>query len=204
MERICVVTPRLTRLDVRSMKIGIIIAVVVGLFLLIWVGWGSYSILSTERPSYEVERRLTSSVEIRQYEAQTWISTDHDADDSSFRVLASYIFGQNQESEKVAMTAPVITDDRMVFILPEGVTLDNAPTPDGQPIEFTEVPPRKLATLRFSWTTSDERVERMTEQLIDVLQANGIQVMGQPFLMRYNDPGTPPFMRRNEVAIEVK
>ena len=79
-------TPRLTRLDAEPMKIGIIIAVVVGAVLLVWIGWGSYVILSTERPSYEVERRLTSGVEIRQYEAQTWISTDHDAGESSFRV----------------------------------------------------------------------------------------------------------------------
>lgn len=186
------------------MKIWIIVAFVVGLLLLLWVGWGSYVIFTTERPPYEVLRRLTSRVEIRQYEAQTWISTDYDSDDSSFRILASYIFGQNQEGKKVAMTAPVITDERMVFILPEGVTPDNAPTPDGQPIEFTEVPPRKLATLRFSWATSRERVERKTEQLLTVLQANDVHVKGQPFLMRYNDPGTPPFMRRNEVAIEVE
>jgi hypothetical protein len=108
-----------------------------------------------------------------------------------------------QEGRKVAMTAPVITDTKMVFVLPEGVTTDNAPTPDGQPIEFIEVPSRKLATLRFSWTAPQKRVERKTEQLMDVLRANGVQTKGQPFLMRYNDPGTPPFMRRNEVAIEV-
>ena len=187
-----------------SMRIGIIVAALVGSLLLVWVGWGSYVILTTERPPYEVVRLLTSRVEIRQYEAQTWISTNHDSDDSSFRVLASYIFGRNQERRKVAMTAPVITDERMVFILPAGVTPDNAPTPDGQPIEFTEVPPRKLATLRFSWFTSRQRVERKTKQLMDVLRTNRVKIRGQPFLMRYNDPATPPFMRRNEVAIELE
>ncbi len=171
---------------------------------MLWVGWGSYVILTTERPPYKVLRQLTSRVEIRQYDAQTWISTDYASDDSSFRVLASYIFGQNREGKKVAMTAPVITDERMVFILPAGVTPSNAPTPDGQSIEFVEVPQRKLATLRFSWTTPEERVEKKTEQLIDVLRANGVRTKGTPFLMRYNDPGTPPFMRRNEVAIEVE
>ena len=64
--------------------------------------------------------------------------------------------------------------------------------------------PRKLATLRFSWTTSRERVERQTERLMAVLRANGVRTKGQPFLMRYNDPATPPFMRRNEVAVEVE
>lgn len=186
------------------MKIWIILAAAVGVLLLLWIGWGSYSIIATERPPYEVLRRLTLRVEIRQYEAQTWISTDYDSDNASFRILASYIFGQNQEGKKVAMTAPVITDERMIFILPEGVTPDNAPTPDGQPINFIEVPPRKLATLQFSWTVSQGRIENKTEELMAVLQANGVETKGQPFLMRYNDPGTPPFMRRNEVAIEVK
>jgi len=185
-------------------KIWIIAAILVGALLVLWVGWGSYVILTTERPPYQVLRKLTSRVEIRLYDAQTWISTDGASDDSSFRVLASYIFGQNREGEKVAMTAPVITDEKMVFILPAGITPRNAPTPDGQSIEFVEVPQRKLAALRFSWTTSEERVAKKTGQLMGVLRANGVQTKGKPFLMRYNDPGTPPFMRRNEVAIEVE
>ena len=176
---------------------------VVGLFLVLWIGWGLYVIITTERPAYEPLRRLASRVEIRQYEAQTWIAVDYQGDDSSFRVLASYIFGGNRERRKVAMTAPVITDERMVFILPGGITRENAPKPEGQPIEFTEVPPRKLATLKFGWTTPEGRVTRKTEELLAILERHGVRTKGRPFLMRYNDPWTPPFMRRNEVAIEV-
>ncbi len=181
-----------------------IIATVLGILLALWVGWGAYVIFTTERPSYQITRRLSPRVEIRQYEAQTWIVTDYQTDESSFRVLASYIFGGNQQRRKVAMTAPVITDERMVFILPEGLTAGNAPTPNGQPIEFIEVPSRKLATLRFSWSTRADRVERKTDELLAVLEDHGIPTKGQPLLMRYNDPWTPPFMRRNEVAIEVE
>ncbi len=186
------------------MRIAIIITAFLALFLLLWVGWGLYVIYTTERPPYEVIQRLSSRVEIRQYEAQTWIATDYKTDESSFRVLASYIFGGNREGQKVAMTAPVITDERMVFILPEGITAGNAPAPDGQPIEFTEMPPRKLATLQFSWSTPPDRVERKTKELLSLLEDNGVRTKGRPFLMRYNDPWTPPFMRRNEVAIEVE
>jgi len=187
-----------------TMRVPAIIAVAVGALAGLWVGWGAYVIYTTERPPYQVTRRLAPRVEIRQYEAQTWIETEYETDDSSFRVLASYIFGGNRERQKVAMTAPVITDRRMAFILPAGITTNEAPTPDGQPIDFTEVPPRKLATLRFSWTTSPDRVERKTADLLAVLEDHGVRTRGEPFLMRYNDPWTPPFMRRNEVAIEVK
>jgi hypothetical protein len=186
------------------MRVVIIIVAVIAAFVLLWTGWGAYVIFTTERPPYEVTRRLAPRVEIRQYEAQTWIATDQRTDASSFRVLASYIFGGNREGQKVAMTAPVITDEKMAFILPAGVTTENAPKPSGQPIEFTEVPPRKLATLKFSWTTPSARVKRKAEELVTVLTASGIRTTGQPFLMRYNDPWTPPFMRRNEVAIEVE
>jgi hypothetical protein len=186
------------------MRTLLLAAVIVVIFLALWVGWGAYVIYTTERPSYEIVRRLSPRAEIRQYQGQTWISTDYKADDSSFRVLASYIFGGNREGEKVAMTAPVITGEKMVFILPEGITAENAPTPNGQPIDFTEVPPRKLATLRFSWSTPKGRVEGKTDELLDLLKDQGVATKGEPFLMRYNDPWTPPFMRRNEVAVEVE
>jgi hypothetical protein len=185
------------------MKLWVGIVGVLVVALLLWVGWGAYARISTEQPPYRVLERLGGGVEIRQYEAQTWISTDYDSDDSSFRVLASYIFGGNEREEKIAMTAPVITDRKMVFILPEGVTPENAPAPDGQPIEFTEVPPRTVAALAFSWTTPDERVRSKTDELLGVLRAANVPIQGEPFLMRYNDPATPPFMRRNEVAVEV-
>lgn len=185
------------------MRIAAIVATALAVPLLLWMGWGLYIITTTERPGYEVLRELAPSVEIRQYEAQTWIATDYEGDDSSFRVLASYIFGGNREGRKVAMTAPVITDERMVFILPAGMKRADAPTPEGQPIEFTEVPPRRLATLQFGWTTSDDRVAKKTDELLELLARDGAVTRGEPFLMRYNDPWTPPFMRRNEVAIEV-
>lgn len=186
------------------MKTPALIAAVAAVPLALWVGWGAYVTYTTEQPPYTVVKRLPSEVEIRQYAAQTWISTDYASDRGAFPVLASYIFGGNQQKENVAMTAPVITDDRMAFILPSGVTVDNAPTPDGQAIDFTAVPPRRLAVLRFSWTTPPDRVERKTRQLMEALQKNGVQTRGAPFLMRYNDPWTPPFMRRNEVAVEIE
>ena len=180
-----------------------IVFTTVGAILTLWMGWGLYVIYTTERPPYEVVESLSSDVEIRQYDEQTWISTMYDSDDAAFPVLASYIFGSNKEGEQVAMTAPVITDQNMSFILPKGISVNNAPTPNGQAIDFNTVPARKLATLAFSWWTPQSRVEKKTNELLDMLRESGIETKGRPFLMRYNDPWTPPFLRRNEVAIEV-
>lgn len=188
----------------------VVLSFVVGLIAIggvlsgLWTGWGFYVIYSTERPTYSLVKKLSSEIEIRQYEEQSWIKTKYDNDDGSFRTLASYIFGQNKEKKSVPMTAPVITGQYMAFILPVGLTELNAPQPDGQPIEFAYVSARQLATLRFSWLTSPERVARKIDELLSALRTHGIQTEGEPFLMRYNDPWTPPFMRRNEVAIEVR
>ena len=173
-----------------------------GVFSL-WMGWGIYQIVTTARPPYEVIGKLPSGVEIRQYQEQTWISAARAGDDASFMVLASYIFGGNKEERRVAMTAPVITDEKMSFILPAGMSPEEAPTPDGQAIDFSTVPARQLATLQFSWWTTPERVQAKTNALLEVLKGHDVETRGRPFLMRYNDPWTPPFLRRNEVAIEV-
>lgn len=185
------------------MRIPMIVLVSAGVLLTLWVGWGVYVIYSTERPPYEVLEALSPRVEIRQYEEQTWIATAYESDDAAFPVLASYIFGGNQENERVAMTAPVITDSAMAFILPRTLSQADAPTPDGQAIDFVTVPARKLATLQFSWWTPPSRVEKKTAELLRLLRRENVATTGQPFLMRYNDPWTPPFLRRNEVAIEV-
>lgn len=169
----------------------------------LWMGWGIYVIVTTARPPYDVVRSLSTDVEIRQYREQTWISAVGATDGASFRVLASYIFGGNKESRRVAMTAPVITDERMSFILPADMSADQAPTPDGQKIAFSKVPSRRLATLQFSWWTSPARVESKTQELLAALKDHGIETRGRVLLMRYNDPWTPPFLRRNEVAVEV-
>ena len=61
------------------MRLWIILAAAVGILLLFWIAWGAYIILTTDRPPYEVLVRLPAGVEIRQYEAQTWISENRDA-----------------------------------------------------------------------------------------------------------------------------
>jgi hypothetical protein len=185
------------------MNIRGLFLITLGVLFAVWTGWGLYVIYSTERAPYQVIQNLASQVEIRQYEQQTWVSTSYETDDSSFPVLASYIFGGNKEGETLSMTAPVITDQKMAFILPQGISKGNAPTPDGQAIDVTTVPARKRATLTFSWWTPQSRVEKKTAEFLNILRENDIETKGQPFLMRYNDPWSPPFLRRNEVSIEV-
>ncbi|MEM8488532.1 MAG: heme-binding protein [Bacteroidota bacterium] len=175
--------------------------ILIGAGVALWGGWGVYISATTEEPPYKVLEQFEEKVEIRQYEEQTWISTRSGERNAAFGVLASYIFGQNEKQESIAMTAPVIMDDNMSFILPEGYSEANVPAPDGQAMDFKTVPARKVATIRFSGWATARRVADHTEKLMVVLEDNGVETDGEPFLMQYNPPMTLPMMRRNEVGI---
>lgn len=114
-------------------------------------------------------------------------------------------------SESVSMTAPVESDTteegvRMAFYLPAEYDYDTAPRPTDDSVRLVEQPGRTLAVLQFSWFTTDGRVARKTDDLLATLAAadDTVRVVGGPFLMRYDGPGVPPFLRTNEVAVEVR
>lgn len=113
--------------------------------------------------------------------------------------------------ENVPMTAPVETTRdadgvRMAFYLPESYDFESAPRPSDPNVRLVELPARTLAVKRFSWWATDRRVERQTDELLSTLRRDDaeVSVAGDPFLLRYDAPATPPFLRRNEVAVEVR
>jgi DNA gyrase inhibitor GyrI len=69
-------------------------------------------------------------------------------------------------------------------------------------IEIDQVQRYKVAVIRFSGFTSPKKMDEEAEKLFRALKSNGIEIEGEPFLMRYNPPWTPP-SRRNEVAVKV-
>jgi hypothetical protein len=113
--------------------------------------------------------------------------------------------------ESISMTAPVETEDeeegrRMAFYLPDSYDYESAPVPADPNVRLVEIPERTLAVKTFSWWATDGRVESKTEDLLETVRDtdSGVVVNGDPFLMRYDAPGTPPFLRTNEVAVEVR
>ena len=122
--------------------------------------------------------------------------------------------------ESIPMTAPVeVASDardgsrstadgaegvRMAFYLPPAYDLDSAPTPTDPTVDLVAVPERTLAVRRFSWRPTDRRVARETGRLLETLERADVPVAGDPFFMGYDAPWTLPFLRRNEVAVEVE
>ncbi|UPV75982.1 heme-binding protein [Halorussus limi] len=110
--------------------------------------------------------------------------------------------------EAISMTAPVRTtrdegEVTMAFYLPADYDPGDAPIPTNPAVRLAVEPPRTIAVTRFSWYASDGRVRKHRESLLDALDARGIEPRTRPTLLQYDDPWTPPFMRRNEVAVEV-
>ncbi|MGH3726479.1 MAG: SOUL family heme-binding protein [Mycobacterium sp.] len=170
--------------------------------------------VGTEEPSY-ASRPLTASVQIRQYShrvaAETTVLADDDrARNEGFRRLAGYIFGRNQRQAKIAMTAPVGQSSSATggstirFYMPSKWTPASLPTPGDSNIRLTEVPAETLAVLRFSGDRSAATVSRRTDELLNILRTNDIQISGDPQAFFYDPPWTLPCVRRNEVAVPIR
>ena len=180
-----------------------------------------------ETPKYEVVKSQ-GSIEIRQYEpmiiAQVQVNGKREeAIGDGFRLLADYIFGNNiankdiamtapvqqQESTRIAMTAPVqqqsTGDDWLVsFVMPSEYTMDTLPTPVNEHVTLKKIPAKTFAAITFSGTNSDENVKAHEKILLEYVKANNLSVIGTLKYAFYNPPWTLPFMRRNEVMIEIQ
>lgn len=68
-----------------------------------------------EGPKYTVLKKISDTIELRRYERGSWVSTKKSAMEldaamgGSFMKLFNYISGSNAASQKIAMTAPVLT-----------------------------------------------------------------------------------------------
>jgi hypothetical protein len=170
----------------------------------------------TETIPYEVTGSL-GEVEFRRYPAILLVTVKGLEENEAFWVLFRYISGNNRPGKKVPMTAPVITPEKiamtapvisgtagMSFVLPASYTRDQVPEPIDTRASVSEVPAREIAVIRFSGRASPGDVAGVRERLLRILGEQGIATHGEPFLMRYNAPFTPGFLRRNEVAVEVR
>ena len=152
------------------------------------------------------------TVEIRQYAPSIQAVTPlANSDDSSggFRRLAGYIFGGNERSQSIAMTAPVQESleqgsPMMAFTLPAEYALEDLPTPDDGSVTLVPVSGKTVAAIRFSGWATDSKVASNQQELMAVLDRYGVATVGVPTLNQYNPPWTLPFLRRNEIAVEVQ
>lgn len=170
--------------------------------------------VALEEPEYEV-LLSKGDIEFRHYEpyivAEVTVAAKS-ADRTAFRILAGYIFGDNEGNTKMQMTAPVESRDAgsgsqdsqdFSFVMEKAYTIDTLPTPDDERIRLREKSPRFVAVRQFSGRWTDSNIKKHEQQLLDDLRSLSVDVIGPPELARYNSPFMPWFLRRNEIVVPV-
>jgi len=138
--------------------------------------------------------------------------SDIDRKDSSqgFRKIAGYIFGKNEHSQQIAMTAPVHlwkeeNYGMMAFTMPSEYTISDLPLPNNSEVMITEVKGQVMAAMKFSGFSGRKKCLRKVKKLEEGLKIAGYIASGEPILAVYDNPATTlPFMRRNEILIPLK
>ncbi len=148
-----------------------------------------------------------------------------------FRRIADYIFGNNlaagpvsrdrgavttsaSPSEKIAMTAPVLQQAdgtrqangnlwQIRFVMPARYTMATLPTPRNPAVSLVALPGRRYVVARFSGFAGDDSLRRHTAILDAFISVQHLQSLSPPVYAFYNPPWTLPFLRRNEVMVEI-
>ena len=192
----------------------------------------SNTAMATEEPKFTLLEK-DQSFELRLYEpkilAEVLVSgTMREASSKGFKLIADFIFGNNiatsGKSEKISMTAPVLIEPhaekismtapvnveqsgagwKVNFVMPSQYTLETLPKPNNPLVKIKPIPAKKFAVIQFSGLVDEEKMAKKVNDLEQWISTKQLKVLGNAELARYNPPWTLPFLRRNEVLIEVE
>jgi len=175
--------------------------------------------LGFEKPEYTLVYK-DGDIEYRQYESylvSESVVVEHNGEykEAGFEGvnrLLSYIRGANQNaeksSEKMSMTLPIEQTMapegwRVALMLPGKYTLETAPKPTDPQVRVRLVPGRLMAVLRYSGRWTEKNFSGKMSELRKAVESKSLETVGEMQTALYNPPITPPFMRRNEVMVEV-
>lgn len=193
------------------------------------------TVMATEEPQFSIIEK-SEAFELRAYAPQlvAEVKVEGDLDTASsqgFRLIAAFIFGQNQVSEKISMTVPVAIETArsnkiamtvpvgieaskdsgkganqwvFSFVMPSEYTMATLPKPLNPLVTIRELPAQKRAAITFSGFYNEAKVLEKTKALEEWIKSKQWQAIGNPQFARYNPPWSIPFMRRNEILITVR
>lgn len=188
-----------------------------------------FGIQNEEGPKYEVLVK-DGDFEIRKYQpyiiAKTTVNGDFkNSSGDAFRILAGYIFGKNKGEKKISMTSPVEMEQKsakiemtspvqmkqegesytMAFSMPSQYKMETLPEPLDKRIVFEQVESRIVASHQYSWLSSQEKNDIKAKELRDWLEEGNQYKASKDYKYAgYNPPWTIPFLRRNEVQIDLE
>jgi hypothetical protein len=199
--------------------------IVAGLVAIMLAGCSVFGGEAVEETSYSVFER-DGDVELRQYDnyaiARTFVASSYDEmDREAFGRLFDYISGDNTSGGDIAMTAPVLMAPAgeeiamtspmatqaegwwMAFVLPQGLDAASAPVPNDHRVEIIDIAGPRMASLSYSGLMDEESNTSNAERLRAWIDERGLQASSGFQVAGYNPPWTIPFLRRNEILIEL-
>jgi hypothetical protein len=193
------------------MKTLIIITISIVLLIVIIQIYISRSTQQTEQHNYTVIKSY-DKFEIRQYDSALFSSVKlskkgyKESSSEGFRILAGYIFGDNDSNEKIAMTTPVMMElgdsTKMMFMVPKNKNLENLPNPKNSKIVFEKQEEKIIAAISFDGWADDEKIEKYTSILKEELLKEKLNFVNKFTFMGYNPP-YEVMNRRNEIVVEL-
>jgi len=171
----------------------------------------------TERQEFKVLQTY-KDFELREYLpcviAEVRVSGQLSASSSSaFSTLFNYISKGNNSSQKIAMTAPVITAQKadrsdfpewhVCFVMPSGSTFGHLPHPNDSQVTLRELDTETCIAKSFRGRATDELSQKIAQALrISASKAN-IALSDETRICRFDPPFKPGFLQYNEIVIPV-
>ena len=186
---------------------------VVGIIITALVAWGPIVSSKSEHAKYEVIQKSTS-IEIRDYNSIIIAQVEIPLKDrkaalsEGFRLIADYIFGNNITKEKIAMTVPVMQQEienawQIRFLMPSEYDMNALPKPSNQKVNILSLDKKRFAVISFLGLASDINISQNTEKLREFIKLNKLKSKKTPIYAFFNPPWTLPFLRHNEIMIEL-
>ena len=171
----------------------------------------------TERQKFTVVRKY-EGFEVREYLpcslAEVKVSADYSSAGSvAFRSLFGYISQGNQRSEKIAMTAPVISaqkvdkaaDDEwfVSFVMPAGSTVADLPDPNDPRVVLRQLDAETCIAASFRGRANEDVVKRKVAELRALAAKENIALSQETRICRFDPPMKPGFLQYNEIVIPI-
>ena len=135
------------------------------------------------------------------------------ATSSAFSSLFNYISKGNESSQKIAMTAPVITAQKadrsdsagwyVSFVMPSGSAFDHMPHPNDSQVKLRELDTETCVAKSFRGTATDELSRKKVQELRTSASKAKIALSDETRICRFDPPFKPGFLQYNEIVIPI-
>jgi hypothetical protein len=168
----------------------------------------------TKRQEFRVIRTY-EDFEVREYKpcviAEVKVSAGFSsAASAAFGHLFQYISKGNKTSQKIAMTAPVIsaqksetaTDEWFIsFVMPAGSSFGDLPDPNDPQVILRELDTETCIATAFRGRATEEKSDEMVRELRAAAVKENISLSNETRICRFDPPFKPGFMQYNEIVI---